>query len=74
MLAHVITIMDNQRSFLGATNLIRSSKTIGNIFNIQHFNAVTPLTVSKLMTKERIKWDYPWEGSQLDIKSGLING
>jgi len=72
MLAHVITIMDNQRSFLGATNLIRSSKTIGNIFNIQHFNAVTPLTVSKLMTKERIKWDYPWEGSQLDIKSGLI--
>ena len=72
MLAYVITIIDDQRSFLGAANLIRSSKSVGNIFDIQHFNAVTPLTVSRVMTKERVEWNYPWEGSLLDIKSGLL--
>ena len=71
MIANVITLMEDNKSFLGATNLIASSKKLKNDFEIIHFNAVTPNVVKRVMTEYRVTWNYPWQGGIIDIQSGL---
>ena len=71
MIAYVITLMEDNKSFLGATNLIASSKKLKNDFEIIHFNAVTPNVVKRVMTEYRVTWNYPWQGGIIDIQSGL---
>ena len=54
MIANVITLMEDNKSFLGATNLIASSKKVKNNFDITHFNAVTPDIVKRVMEEYQL--------------------
>ena len=39
---------------------------------MHNFDAVVPKRVSVLSRRHNIKWNYPWSGEELDMKSGLI--
>lgn len=69
--AFVITIEGNLESEKASWNCIRSSKKFENDFEVFNFNAIIPSRVDEIMKRRKIKWDYPWEGSRLDFKSGL---
>lgn len=71
MKAYVITIEGHTESEKSANLCIKSSKKVGNDFKIYNFNAVISSQVDELMKRRNIKWDYPWEGSRLDLRSGL---
>lgn len=70
-IAYSIVIKNNELSEGGYNTLITSSKNVGNTFNIQKFEAVTPEYVSKTMVDNYIKWNYPWDEVVNDIQSGL---
>ena len=40
--------------------------------NMITFSAVTPRDVGKLLMSYNLIWRYPWQGEELDIKSGLL--
>lgn len=71
MKAFVITIPNHEVSQNAADVCIESSKTVGNHFDIEKFDAVTPPEVNKWLTSYRIQWNYPWEGEVFDFKTGL---
>lgn len=71
MIALSIVIPNNQVSFDGYENLVASSENVGNEFEIEKFNAVTPDMANTVMVGNGLKWTYPWEGKTIDIKSGL---
>ena len=71
MIAHSIVIPNNQVSFDGYENLKKSSKTVGNKFQIEKFDAVTADIVNTVMAGNGLKWNYPWEGETIDFASGL---
>ena len=71
MKAFVITIPDHKVSQHAADVCIESSKVVGNSFEIQKFDAVIPRQVNKMMRDYRLEWNYPWEGSVFDFKTGL---
>lgn len=71
MKAFVIAIPDHEVSQRAADVCIESSKVVGNSFEIQKFDAIVPRQVSKLMRDYRLQWNYPWEGSVFDFKTGL---
>lgn len=50
-----------------------SSKKVGNDFELEKFEAVTPDKVVGHFLKLKIKWNYPFNGEQyLDIQTGLM--
>lgn len=69
--ARIITIKGNAVSEKGAETCIRSSKTHGNNFSIEKFDAVTPDEVGVNLIDYMIDWNYPWEGEVFDIATGL---
>ena len=71
MKAFVITIPDHEVSQKAAQICIDSSQKVGNDFDIEIFDAVTPKRVNKLMRDWRLQWNYPWEGEVFDFKTGL---
>jgi GR25 family glycosyltransferase involved in LPS biosynthesis len=71
MKSFVITIKGNQVSETASAHCIESSKDVGNGFDIEVFDAITPPQVNKLMRDYRIQWNYPWEGEVFDFKTGL---
>jgi GR25 family glycosyltransferase involved in LPS biosynthesis len=71
MKAYSIVIKGNETSERGYTELVKSSISVGNDFQIERLNAVTPADVEDMLRKLGIAWNYPWEGSQVDIVSGL---
>lgn len=71
MKAYVITLGKSIVSNTASNRLKDSSRKVDNEFQIEKFNAHTPDDVKSLMTKYKIKWNYPWVGSQLDLSSGL---
>ena len=72
MLAHAIVIRDHEVSEFGYSNLVQSSHDVGNDFEVNRFTAITPNQVLDLLDDESLKWNYPWEGRQIDFQSGLI--
>ncbi len=72
MKAYVITLDDNVLSQDGANNLITSSKKVKNDFNIEIFDAVTSKMANIILMGNGLKWKYPWEGQETDLKTGLI--
>jgi len=71
MKAYAIVIRDNQVSEQGYERLVQSSKDVGNKFNINKFEAITPDYVDATMKDNNLKWNYPWVGKEVDFATGL---
>lgn len=71
MKSYVITIKGNQVSESASAHCIESSKEVGNDFDIEVFDAITPPKVNKLLRDYKIQWNYPWEGEVFDFRTGL---
>ena len=71
MKAFVITIKGNEVSETAAQTCIDSSKIYKNDFDVETFDAITPPDVDRLLLKNGIKWNYPWEGQVVDFTTGL---
>ena len=71
MKASVIAIPNHAVSQKAALSCIKSSKDVGNTFDIHQFEAITPDLVDDMMKAEGIEWNYPWQGEVLDFSTGL---
>lgn len=72
MKAYVICVKGNEISEKGADICITSSKKVRNEFEIEIFDAVTSSMANIVLTGNGLKWKYPWEGQETDLKTGLI--
>ena len=72
MEAYAIVIAGHEVSEQGYTNLEASSKKVKNSFEIKKFDAIIPKMARTVMSGNGIRWKYPWEGQETDIKTGLI--
>lgn len=72
MKAYVICVRGNATSEKGADVCISSSKKVENNFEIELFDAVTPAMANTVMFGNGLKWKYPWQGKETDLKTGLI--
>jgi GR25 family glycosyltransferase involved in LPS biosynthesis len=70
--AYAITLLNNEISEKGTANLIASSKKVKNKFDIKIFDAVTANMANTIMVGNGLKWKYPWEGKETDLKTGLV--
>ena len=64
--AYCIRIKDNQTAIQGFDKLVQSSLKLNNPFKINVFEAITPENTGT------VYWNYPWDGEELCIKSGLM--
>ncbi len=71
MKSYVIAIPDHEESQTAANTCIQSSKDVNNDFQVIKFDAVTPDRVDEMMYYEKIKWNYPWQGTVVDFSTGL---
>ena len=65
----------SQISEKGWNTLVKSSRKVGNNFEIERFDAITPDTMQEPLRdleEKGIRWNYPFEGSEIDFKSGLV--
>ena len=51
--------------------LLKSSERVGNQFEIKAFSATHAQQVPAQMAQYKLRWNYPWEGSQTDLATGL---
>jgi len=72
MKAYVICVKGNATSEKGADICITSSKKVENKFQVEIFDAVTPDMANIVLTGNGLKWKYPWDGQETDLKTGLI--
>ena len=71
MKAYAITLHGNKLSEEGTRVCVESSAKYGNEFTISAFHA-TPAEMAKVsMGGCGLKWNYPWEGEEIDFASGL---
>ena len=59
-------------SELGFAKCKESSEYVNNSFSLKRFNAITPSDVDELLTSYGIKWNYPWQGQEIDFSTGLV--
>lgn len=71
MKAFCITLLANELSVNAYEALVKSSKDVGNKFEIEKFAACTPRFTKPHMEYLKLEWTYPWEGERIDLKSGL---
>jgi GR25 family glycosyltransferase involved in LPS biosynthesis len=71
MKSFAIIIKSSETSELGYSTLVESSKKVGNNFDINRFDAITPKTYKQAMLDFNISWNYPWRSEVLDFASGL---
>jgi len=71
IICKVITMVDNPLSMAAFDTLKNSSHTHGNDFTPDIFEATTAENAESHMTNLLLKWDYPWEGTVTDLKTGL---
>lgn len=67
--AYVIRIKGDEYAGRAVRRLEDSRPT--NVL-LREFDAITPDQVDRLMKRYRLKWNYPWEGEEHDIQSGMI--
>lgn len=67
--AYIITIKGNERSHRAASRLNDSMPS--NIF-YNTFDAIVPDQVERIMKKYKLKWTWPWEKEEFNIKAGLV--
>lgn len=70
--ATCIVVKGNPISEIGYKNLVNSSRLVQNDFDILKWNAITPDFVNTFMEKSNVHWNYPWQGSEFDISTGLL--
>jgi len=71
MKAYAITLHGNRLSEEGTRACVESSAKYRNEFTITAFHA-TPAEMAKVsMGGCGLKWNYPWEGEEIDFASGL---
>ena len=51
--------------------LCQSSKDVGNGFNPELFSATIAEQVPELMARFKLTWNYPWQGTETDLHTGL---
>lgn len=71
MKAYAIVIKGNKVSMDGYDTLVESSKSVGNDFEIENYQATTPEFADVTLKGNGLKWTYPWEGQTIDFASGL---
>ena len=71
MKVYSITIRGNVVSESGYDRLVESSRAVGNTFNINRFEAITPPYVEQTIKSHSLRWNYPWVGQEIDIATGL---
>jgi GR25 family glycosyltransferase involved in LPS biosynthesis len=59
--AYVITIAGDSASEAGAQRLRESSAAVGNEFEVETFEAVTPDELHEAMAHCSVLWTYPWD-------------
>tara|TARA_B110000285_G_scaffold60223_1_gene69082 strand:- start:1110 stop:1859 length:750 start_codon:yes stop_codon:yes gene_type:complete len=69
--ARAIVIQGHAASEQGYENLRASNNKYRNAFVVERFNATTPANVEAEMVKLKIAWNYPWQGVQQDLATGL---
>jgi GR25 family glycosyltransferase involved in LPS biosynthesis len=69
--AYVITLKDHEESNRCADELIESSRSVNNDFEVIKFDAVVPERVISLMKLHNLKWNYPMTEPVLDMQTGL---
>lgn len=72
MKAYAIVIRDHEVSEKAFKVLQESSARVMNPFIVDRFDAITPENVQNLMSEKSVRWNYPWEGQNIDIATGLI--
>jgi len=72
MKVFAIVIKDHKLSEHAYEVLKKSSNDVGNDFEIERFDAVTPDTVEGVMLENGLMWNYPDSGSKFDVHSGLL--
>ena len=72
MNAFVIYVKGNEISEKGAEKCIASSKKVKNDFSIALFEGVTPNMAKTVMIGNGLKWKYPWQGQETDLRTGLV--
>ena len=72
MKAFVIYVKGNSVSEKGANVCITSSKKVKNNFEVVLFEGVTPDMAKTVMVGNGLKWKYPWQGQETDLKTGLV--
>jgi hypothetical protein len=68
MKVKAITVKDLPVSEQGYDRLVQSSKAVGNDFEIEKYDAVTPDQTDHLMEKYDFEWTWPWSGSKTHDK------
>tara|TARA_R100001377_G_C3190837_1_gene110530 strand:- start:186 stop:935 length:750 start_codon:yes stop_codon:yes gene_type:complete len=69
--ARAIVIEGHQASESGYDFLCNSNNKVNNAFTIEKFKAIVPENVEKELQRLKIRWNYPWQGAQQDLKTGL---
>jgi len=69
--AHIITINNHAISEAASDACIMSHDQVKNDFDIEVYDAVTPPNTGDMINKYGLKWNYPWEGVELDMAAGL---
>ena len=69
--ARAIVIEGHQASESGYDFLCSSSNMVNNAFTVEKYKAITPEKVEAEMVKLKIRWNYPWQGVQQDLATGL---
>lgn len=71
MRSYAITIKGDKISETGVERLQQSSTNLGNEFDIETFDAVTPKNVYEVMKNENVHWNWPQVGSIHDKETGI---
>jgi len=71
MICKVITMSGHKQSMEAFQRLQDSAYAYNNDFRPELFEATIAENVEDHMTKLLLKWDYPWEGTVTDLKTGL---
>lgn len=71
MICKVITMVDHPVSIEAFNKLNDSSQKYNNDFIPNIFEATTAHNVNNHMENLLLKWDYPWQGTVTDLKTGL---
>jgi len=71
MICKVITMSGHKQSMEAFQRLQDSAYAHKNDFRPELFEATIAENVEDHMTKLLLKWDYPWEGTVTDLKTGL---
>lgn len=71
MKAYIINIVGNEVSDAATNRCLGSHIKIGSPFEMVRFKAVTPADVDFMMDQFKIKWTYPWDKQEYNIKYGL---